>query len=182
MIFLVGPRQAGKTTVSLMAKEFTDQFGYLNWDNVDHRKVILEGVRGVANFSGLDRLSSRTPIIVFDEIHKYGKWKDFLKGFFDEYKGKVHIIVTGSSRLDVYKKEGDSLMGRYFHYRLHQLSLSELGRIDLSDKETRDPFQTKGEDFDKLLKNGGFPEPFLKDNPRFLNRWKTFPLIPFAAG
>lgn len=173
MIFLVGPRQAGKTTVSLMAKEFTDQFGYLNWDNVDHRKVILEGVRSVANFSGLDRLSSRTPIIVFDEIHKYGKWKGFLKGFFDEYKGKVHIIVTGSSRLDVYKKGGDSLMGRYFHYRLHQLSLSELGRIDLSDKETLDPFQTKGEDFDKLLKNGGFPEPFLKDNPRFLNRWKT---------
>lgn len=173
MIFLVGPRQAGKTTVSLMAKEFTDQFGYLNWDNVDHRKVILEGVRSVANFSGLDRLSSRTPIIVFDEIHKYGKWKGFLKGFFDEYKGKVHIIVTGSSRLDVYKKGGDSLMGRYFHYRLHQLSLSELGRIDLSDKETLDPFQTKGGDFDKLLKNGGFPEPFLKDNPRFLNRWKT---------
>lgn len=173
MIFLVGPRQAGKTTVSLMAKEFTDQFGYLNWDNVDHRKVILEGVRSVANFSGLDRLSSRTPIIVFDEIHKYGKWKGFLKGFYDEYKGKVHIIVTGSSRLDVYKKGGDSLMGRYFHYRLHQLSLSELGRIDLSDKETRDPFQTKGEDFDKLLKNGGFPEPFLKNNPRFLNRWKT---------
>ena len=173
MIFLIGPRQAGKTTVSLMAKEFTSQFAYLNWDNLDHRKIILEGVNGVASFAGLDKLTSETPIIVFDEIHKYGKWKTFLKGFFDTYKGKVNIIVTGSSRLDIYKKGGDSLMGRYFSYRLHQLSLAELGRIDLSKKEINDSFQSKNQDFEKLLKNGGFPEPFLKNDSRFLNRWKT---------
>ena len=173
MIFLVGPRQAGKTTVSLMAKKFSSQFSYLTWDNLDHRKIILEGVNSVAGFAGLDRLTRETPIIVFDEIHKYGKWKTFLKGFFDTYKGKVKIIVTGSSRLDVYKKGGDSLMGRYFPYRLHQLSLAELGRVDLSGKEINKPFQSRNQDFDKLLKNGGFPEPFIKDNPRFLNRWKT---------
>ncbi len=173
MIFLIGPRQAGKTTVSLMAKDFTDQFAYLNWDNLDHRKIILEGVSSVAGFIGLDRISSKIPIVVFDEIHKYGKWKSFLKGFFDMYKGKVHIIVTGSSRLDVYKKGGDSLMGRYFPYRLHQLSLAELERVGLSDKEINDPLPAQNKNFEKLLKNGGFPEPFLKDNSRFLNRWKT---------
>lgn len=173
MVFLIGPRQAGKTTVSLMAKEFTSQFSYLNWDNLDHRKIIIEGVNSVASFAGLDKLTSEIPIIVFDEIHKYGKWKTFLKGFFDTYKGKVNIIVTGSSRLDVYKKGGDSLMGRYFPYRLHQLSLGELGRIDLSEKEINEPFQSKNQSFDKLLKNGGFPEPFIKNDPRFLNRWKT---------
>ena len=173
MVFLIGPRQAGKTTVSLMAKEFTSQFSYLNWDNLDHRKIIIEGVNSVASFAGLDKLTSEIPIIVFDEIHKYSKWKTFLKGFFDTYKGKVNIIVTGSSRLDVYKKGGDSLMGRYFPYRLHQLSLGELGRIDLSEKEINEPFQSKNQSFDKLLKNGGFPEPFIKNDPRFLNRWKT---------
>ncbi len=173
MIFLIGPRQAGKTTLSLMAKEFVDQFAYLNWDNLDHRKIILEGVAGVANFAGLDKLSSQTPVLVLDEIHKYGKWKTFLKGFFDTYKGKVNIIVTGSSRLDIYKKGGDSLMGRYFLYRLHQLSIAELGRVDLSDKEINNPFRIKNQDFEKLLKNGGFPEPFLKDDSRFLNRWKA---------
>ncbi|PIU29145.1 MAG: hypothetical protein COT09_02425 [Candidatus Hydromicrobium americanum] len=173
MIFLSGPRQAGKTTVSLMAKEFTSQFSYLNWDNLDHRKIVLEGVESVASFAGLDRLTLEEPIIVFDEIHKYSKWKTFLKGFFDTYKEKVKIIVTGSSRLDIYKKGGDSLMGRYFPYRLHQLSIAELQRVELSGKEINEPFQSKSNDFEKLLKNGGFPEPFIKNDPRFLNRWKT---------
>lgn len=172
MIFLVGPRQAGKTTVSLMAKEFTSQFAYLNWDNIDHRKIILAGVNSAADFAGLDKLTSQLPIIVFDEIHKYGKWKTFLKGFFDTYKTKVRIIVTGSSRLDIYKKGGDSLMGRYFLYHLHQLSLGELSRVDLSEGEINPPFQSKNQDFEKIFKNGGFPEPFLRDDPRFLNRWK----------
>ena len=173
MIFLIGPRQAGKTTVSLMAKEFSNQFSYLNWDNLDHRKIILEGVNSVAAFAGLDKLTSEAPIVVFDEIHKYGKWKTFLKGFFDTYKGKVKIIVTGSSRLDVYKKGGDSLMGRYFPYRLHQLSLGELRRVVLSGKEINEPFQSKNQELENLLKNGGFPEPFIKNEPKFLNRWKT---------
>lgn len=173
MVFLIGPRQAGKTTVSLMTKEFTAQLSYLNWDNLDHRKIILEGVNSAAGFAGLDKLALKTPIIVFDEIHKYGKWKTFLKGFFDTYKGKVKIIVTGSSRLDIYKKGGDSLMGRYFSYRMHQLSLAELGRVNLSEKEINQPFQSKEQDFERLLKSGGFPEPFLKNDSRFLNRWKT---------
>ena len=98
MIFLVGPRQAGKTTVSRMTKELTDQFVYLDWDNVDHRKIILGGVNSVAGFAGLDKLTSGVPIIVFDEIHKYGKWKTFLKGFFDTYKGRVNIIVSCAHR------------------------------------------------------------------------------------
>ncbi len=173
MIFLVGPRQAGKTTVSRMTKELTDQFVYLDWDNVDHRKIILGGVNSVAGFAGLDKLTSGVPIIVFDEIHKYGKWKTFLKGFFDTYKGRVNIIVTGSSRLDVYKKGGDSLMGRYFPYRLHQLSLGELGRTDLSDKEINEPFQSKNQEYENLFKNGGFPEPFIKNDSKFLNKWKN---------
>lgn len=173
MIFLSGPRQAGKTTVSLMAKEFTNQFSYLNWDNLDHRKIVLEGVESVASFAGLDRLTLEETIIVFDEIHKYSKWKTFLKGFFDTYKEKVKIIVTSSSLLGIYKKGGDSLMGRYFPYRLHQLSIAELQRVELSGKEINEPFQSKSNDFEKLLKNGGFPEPFIKNDPRFLNRWKT---------
>jgi hypothetical protein len=173
MVFLVGPRQAGKTTVSRMTKELTDQFAYLNWDNVDHRKIILGGINSVAGFAGLDKLTSGVPIVVFDEIHKYGKWKIFLKGFFDTYKGKANIIVTGSSRLDVYKKGGDSLMGRYFPYRLHQLSLGELGRTDLSKKEINEPFQNKDQEFENLFKNGGFPEPFIKNDSKFLNKWKN---------
>lgn len=171
MIFLVGPRQAGKTTVSLMAKELTKDFVYLNWDNLDNRKIIVAGVKSVADFAGLNKLVSKKPIVVFDEIHKYGKWKTFLKGFFDTYKTKVNIIVTGSSRLDVYKKGGDSLMGRYFIYRLHGLSLAELGRTSISEKEVSRPFPDKQPRLNQLFRNGCFPEPFIKDDPKFLNRW-----------
>jgi predicted AAA+ superfamily ATPase len=173
MVFLAGPRQAGKTTVSFMMKELSGRLAYLNWDNLDHRKIVLGGVNSVAAFAGLDKLSSGVPIVVFDEIHKYGKWKTFLKGFYDTHKGKVNIIVTGSSRLDIYKKGGDSLMGRYFSFRLHQLSLGELGRTDLSERQINDPFRSKGRDFENLFKNGGFPEPFIKNDLKFLNRWKT---------
>lgn len=173
MIFLVGPRQTGKTTVSLMMKEKAHCFAYLNWDNLDHRKIISGGVNSVAVFAGLDKLSSEIPVIVFDEIHKYGKWKTFLKGFFDTYKGRVNIIVTGSSRLDVYKRGGDSLMGRYFLYRMHQLSLGELLRTDLTKNVINKPFENKKDEFENLFKNGGFPEPFIKNDPRFLNRWKS---------
>ena len=173
MLFLSGPRQAGKTTVSLMAKELTDQFSYLNWDNLDHRGIIVKGVASVASFVGLDKISASKPLVVFDEIHKYGKWKTFLKGFFDTHKKRVNIIVTGSSRLDLYKKGGDSLMGRYFLYRLHPLSVGEIARVDLSNKEINQPLSIEATNFNKLLKNGGYPEPFLKNNTRFLNQWKT---------
>jgi predicted AAA+ superfamily ATPase len=172
MLFFIGPRQAGKTTVSLMARDLTDQFTYLDWDNLDHRAIILQGIASVSDYAGLNKLSSKTPIVVFDELHKYGKWKIFLKGFFDMNKGKVHVIVTGSSRLDTYRKGGDSLMGRYFPYRLHPLSLAELLRVDLSDDEIRKP-ESHFHDFQRLIEYGGFPEPYLKQNKRFLNRWKS---------
>ena len=172
MIFFIGPRQAGKTTVSLMARELTDQFTYLNWDNIDHRIIILKGTASVSDYVGLNKLSDKIPVVVFDELHKYGKWKIFLKGFFDMNKGKVHIIVTGSSRLDVYRKGGDSLMGRYFPYRLHPLSLAELHRVELSDDEIYKP-ESHSQDLKRLIEYGGFPEPYLKQNKRFLNRWKS---------
>lgn len=173
MVFLVGPRQAGKTTAALMIGEHFKNFYYLNWDNLDHRRIIVDGVESAAGFAGLDRLSGDEPVIIFDEIHKYGKWKTFLKGFFDTHKDKVKIIVTGSSRLDVYKKGGDSLMGRYFIYRLHQLSLAEVERPGMFCGEIRVPSSPGGGIMEKLLLNGGFPEPFIRDNARFLNRWKA---------
>ena len=71
MVFLIGPRQAGKTTVSLMEKEYFGKLAYLNWDNLDHRKVILKGVGSVAVFAGLDKLAAEVPLVIFDEIHKY---------------------------------------------------------------------------------------------------------------
>lgn len=167
MAFLAGPRQVGKTTV---ARSFQVDPIYLNWDNEDHRRLILNGPDRVANFIGLQDL----PVVIFDEIHKYPHWKIFIKGFFDTYAGhtKMKIIVTGSARLDIYRKGGDSLMGRYFLYRMHPLSVAELLAPIPSEKKIRPPVELPDNQWQTLLTFGGFPQPYLRGNRRFYNRWK----------
>jgi len=171
---LSGPRQVGKTTLAQSLLK-TDQAVYLNWDDFDDRALILRGGRAIADFMGLDQLRDYKPLLIFDEIHKYGQWKQMLKGFFDRYKDQCKILVTGSARMDVYKKGGDSLMGRYFNYRLHPFSVAEvlnsarqlLPGSDILYK----PQVLPAGDYDALLQWGGFPEPFIKQDQRFFNRW-----------
>jgi predicted AAA+ superfamily ATPase len=176
MVFLMGPRQVGKTTLSLdAASEWNrDHHHYFNWDNPAERLLFLEGPQAIAEQSGLSELSEGIPLLIFDEIHKYGKWKNFLKGFFDRYEKKTKIIVTGSARLNVYKKGGDSLMGRYFYYRIHPLSVGEIASPQLFEGEIRDkPLSISQEDWSALLEYGGFPEPFVQRSPSFSRRWQS---------
>ena len=114
MVFLSGPRQVGKTTTSLETSSESPLHYYFNWDNDDHRALFMEGPHAIAKEARLDEVRQSLPILVFDEIHKYRNWKRFLKGFFDTYEKKCRILVAGSARLNVYKRGGDSLMGRYF--------------------------------------------------------------------
>ena len=168
MVFVSGPRQVGKTTVAKSIEGYI----YINWDKQTDRAVILKGADAVAEHAGVSVLSTSKIGIIFDEIHKYSKWKSFLKGFYDFYKDRFHIIVTGSSRLNVFKKGGDSLMGRYFLYRLYPLTVAEIFRTVFLEEEIHSPKKTEATDFQNLLEFGGFPEPFLKGNIRFYNRWK----------
>lgn len=172
MAFLAGPRQVGKTTISRNAQKISKNFHYLNWDTQQDRRLITKGAHKVAIALGLDKLSEGRPIVVFDEIHKYGRWKRFLKGFFDLYKDRVFIIVTGSSRLDIYKKGGDSLMGRYFLYHIHPISVAECVQKKRQLTEIQLPQKISDEQWQSLLSFGGFPEPFLRANSRFWHRWK----------
>lgn len=172
MIFLSGPRQVGKTTTSLEASFESSLHYYFNWDNEDHRATIIEGPQAVAKKAYLDNLLESLPVIIFDEIHKYRYWKRFLKGFFDTYEKKCRMIVTGSARLDVYKRGGDSLMGRYFLYRLHPLSIRETLDPKLPDQEIQLPKLIKQVDYEALLSYGGFPEPYIKRSKAFFNQWK----------
>jgi hypothetical protein len=172
MLFLAGPRQVGKTTLSLSAQAWTEQFNYLNWDNQDHRQLILRGPTTVADFIGLRKIHASMPLIVFDELHKYRLWKTFLKGFFDTYKEKTHILVTGSSKLDVYRTGGDSMMGRYFPYRVHPLSVGECLHTELNEQIIQPPKPIDPALFEQLWEFGGFPEPLLKKTKAFSRRWK----------
>jgi predicted AAA+ superfamily ATPase len=176
MIFLSGPRQVGKTTTSLEASLISSVHHYFNWDDDKHRKLIIEGADAVALAAQLERLHSEMPILVFDEIHKYRYWKRFLKGFFDVYGKKCRVFVTGSARLDIYKRGGDSLMGRYFLYRLHPLTIREIAEPVLKEKEIQEPVESSQENYEALMTYGGFPEPYLKRSRTFFNQWKRLRL------
>lgn len=173
MIFLSGPRQVGKTTASKNTADLTQDFIYLNWDNENHRQIILKGPTAIAEFANIHRLTETKPIIAFDEIHKRPDWKNFLKGFYDVYEKDARIIVTGSARLDVYKQGGDSLMGRYFSYRMHPLSIAECCRTNSTSAEISPPSEIDPMDFDALLQFGGFPKPFLRRDQKFSTRWQS---------
>ena len=175
MAFVTGPRQVGKT---YCCRAQADDTHYLNWDNTDDRRVVLRGAGAVADRLGTAQLTPHIPTVVFDELHKYPKWKAFLKGFFDSYGERNRILVTGSSRLDVYRRGGDSLMGRYFSYRMHPFSVAELLNGQLPDEHAvvRPPAPLDPLEFDALLTFGGFPEPFLRRDARFRRRWASLRL------
>lgn len=172
MLFLTGPRQVGKTTVSKNAQQLSKKFIYLNWDDEDHRKILLQGPAKIIEQASMNTMSDVKPIIAFDEIHKRPDWKNFLKGFYDSYANDLHIIVTGSSRLDIYKQGGDSLMGRYFPYRMHPLTVGECLRTNLQKTEISEPSQLDETVFKVLYEFGGFPNPFIKRDNKFSIRWQ----------
>jgi len=172
MAFIAGPRQVGKTTCSKILASSDKNSQYLNWDNIDQRKLIMQGPSKLAEALQLQIIKQNKTLIVFDEIHKYRQWKLWLKGFFDSYENLVNIIVTGSTKLDVYRRGGDSLMGRYFLYRMHPLTVAELLSIDLRKKEIISPSYLSKNKFQNLITYGGFPEPYTQANLRFSNNWQ----------
>lgn len=151
MVFVGGPRQVGKTTFALTFLSAPDEKhpAYLNWDDTLTRSSLLRG-----------ELPPNEDIIVLDEIHKYARWRNLVKGFYDTRKSDVSFIITGSARLDYYSKGGDSLQGRYHYYRLHPFSIQEVNT------------NPSVSDVQGLLKFGGFPEPFLRADERFWRRWQ----------
>ena len=173
MAFVSGPRQVGKTTT---CRNLCNE--YLNWDNTDDRQEIVKGPAIIAERLRLDRLTELRPVALFDELHKFSKWKQFLKGFFDTYAEQVNIVVTGSSRMDIYRRGGDSLMGRYFLYRMHPFSVAETICQDLPSQEQiiRQPKLIGADEFSALWIHGGYPEPFLKRDSRFSRRWQNLRL------
>jgi predicted AAA+ superfamily ATPase len=151
MVFVGGPRQVGMTTFALsLLPGVADETSpaYLNWDVLEDRENILAA-----------RLPPNERLVIFDEVHKYAKWRNLVKGLYDKNRTSVSFLVTGSARLDYYRKGGDSLQGRYHYHRLHPFSITELA-------SKPDRVATE-----QLLAFGGFPEPFLKASERFHRRW-----------
>lgn len=166
-VLLSGPRQVGKTTLALSWLE-NKQGLFLNWDVAEERERILSR----------DFLNPLTQdAFVFDELHKYNRWKSWLKGLYDKEHKRIEVIVTGSARLDIFQKGGDSLLGRYENLRLHPFTLGELvhGKI-LSPPKLWSEFvgtTEHNQEWEQLERRSGFPEPFFRDEDLQHKRWSV---------
>ena len=166
MVFVAGPRQVGKTTLARALLQRQPGL-YLSWDSRLDRKEI----RGAL-------WPAEESLVVLDELHKWRGWKGWLKGEFDKHRDRIRFLVTGSARMDVYRRGGDSLQGRYRHYRLHPFSVAEVlgaGRepgVPEPGAELSFPAQGDRDLVTQLLAVSGFPEPFLAGAGRAHRRWQ----------
>lgn len=184
MRFIAGPRQSGKTTLAKNFLKSNDStLLYFNWDEKSTRVNFLTNPHFF--YETIKKQRVKTPWICFDEIHKTKNWKNFLKAHFDHYEKELNTIVTGSARLDLFRRSGDSLAGRYFLFHLYPFSLFELNqrtvlkeaklnalsfiesRLDLTTN-----LKSSREHLNNLLEYSGFPEPFLKMSSRFYKIWQ----------
>ena len=179
MAFVAGPRQTGKTTLAKNLMKSFSTAQYFNWDDREFRKIWGKSLSSWLR-KNLKLKSDKDILIVLDEIHKAKYWKRDLKGVFDIFHESLDIIVTGSARLNVYKKGSDSLLGRYFLYRLHPFSLGELSNktpilpnklIETASKKSR-PSTKNTKILDQLFKFGGFPEPYINAKENFHKVWQ----------
>jgi predicted AAA+ superfamily ATPase len=163
MVFIAGPRQVGKTFLTRQTN-----FPYFNWDTVETKKAFLK-----------EPYFFRTgaPWVIFDEIHKRRDWKKLLKGYFDSEQRRENFIVTGSGRFSLSQKGGDSLQGRYDLYHLFPVSYREFCGLPAGYQLTAPTFsqfepQSRFEAGADLLQFGGFPEPLVRGQRAFLNKWQ----------
>lgn len=163
MVFVGGPRQVGKTTLARDCVASKYKSTYYTWDKIDQRQKALKG-----------EWNPDTELILLDEFHKYPGWKSWIKGEYDVYKNKYRFLLTGCARLNIYRKGGDSLQGRYHYYTLHPFTYAEINDFKPQVQPGQElSFKEKGTGLDALMTYGGFPEPFIKQEARFLRRWNN---------
>ncbi len=151
MVFIVGPRQVGKTW---LAKEIGKNYSntvYLNYDRAEDRQIIRKEI-----------WPRKTELLIFDELHKMKEWKNYLKGIYDTKEIGQKILVTGSARLNTFRQSGDSMAGRFYIHRLLPFSLAELKDVE------------PAYDINRIMSRGGFPEPLLAESEEEAARWRMY--------
>lgn len=180
MRFITGPRQVGKTTLAKQKlHDEKSEILYYLWD----LRSVRQKYKAHELFFTEDALDPAQKLwICFDEIHKMPKWKNILKAAFDETSDRYQFIVTGSAKLDIVRRAGDSLAGRYFSFHLLPLTLDEVSSgssVQTSIPESARDFvdividtaSAPQEALEQLLTYSGFPEPFLEQSRAFHNKW-----------
>ena len=177
MVFIAGPRQAGKTTFTrILAEDFMNSL-YFNWDIIEDKRNLIENP---SFYEEVHRSDNTVPLIIFDELHKYSNWKNYLKSVYDRDKSNYKFVVSGSGRLDMYQKGGDSLAGRYFLFYLWPFTLAELAGNNLTFEQfLANPIEVRAAPnetitiWNKLTRFSGFPDPYLDGTNEFYRIWSN---------
>lgn len=178
MGFISGARQCGKTTLVKMLLAERGAGRYWNWDDVVFRRQWIKAPSAV-----IPPLAAggTIPLVALDEIHKERRWKRTLKGIYDVQKDPCDILVTGSARLNVYRKGTDSLLGRYFPFRLHPFSIREMStpKAFSPEEAVAAIFESgllqnnkRSERLQQLMTYGPFPAPLFGQNERRARLWR----------
>lgn len=177
MGFISGPRQCGKTTLVKMLLAARPAGAYWNWDDIEFRRRWIKSPATIVPAVNVGEV----PLIALDEIHKERRWKRTLKGVYDVQAAPCDILVTGSARLNVYRKGTDSLLGRYFSLRLHPFSVREMTTPNASSPEhlidalfehslVRNG--KRSERVRQLMAYGPFPEPLFRQDEKMARLWR----------
>ena len=177
MVFIAGPRLAGKITFTqILAENFNNSL-YFNWDILDEKRKLVENP---SFYEEVQRRDNSIPLIIFDELHKYSNWKNYLKSVYDRDSANYKFVVSGSGRLDMYQKGGDSLAGRYLMFYLWPFTLAELAGNNLSlEQFLSNPIEVRTcpnetlTIWNNLSQFSGFPDPFLNENGHYYNIWSN---------
>ena len=178
MVFISGPRQVGKTTFArdIIGSLYKNKV-YFNWDIIENKKTLIENP---TFFEHVQRVDESQPLVIFDEIHKYKNWKKYLKGIYDQFAGEFQFVVSGSGRLDVAQRGGESLAGRYLSMHLFPLTAAELAsqRRNIKDFLSQplrgfdiNPAKATQAVWTDLAELSGFPEPYAKGEKNFWIKW-----------
>lgn len=130
IIVIYGARQTGKTTLMNFIIDETEiknnQHLYIDLENISLLNLCNKGVDEFITYlesRGFD--INKKSYILIDEIQYLENPSNFLKLIFDRYKGKIKLIVSGSSTFSIKSKFKDSLVGRTINFELFPLSFSE---------------------------------------------------------
>jgi len=169
--FIIGPRQAGKTTVMLLLKNYLDKKGertlFLNLDIEQDKEFFTSQVKLLRK---IELELGKNPGFVFiDEIQRKEDAGLFLKGIYDmnlPYK----FIVSGSGSVELKEKIHESLVGRKRIFELSTLTFEEFVNFKTSYryKDRLLDFFTVEETrtfslLDEYLNFGGYPRIVLEE-------------------
>ncbi|MFH1896356.1 MAG: ATP-binding protein [bacterium] len=168
ILFISGPRQAGKTTllhtVEAGLKNQGQTVFFLDLEDPDYLGLLNQSPKNLFQLFHFD--FKKISYLLIDEIQYLKNPSNFLKYFFDTYKGKIKFIVSGSSAFYLDQRFKDSLAGRKKLFTLLTLSLREFlvfkGEAALAGEDfskTTLPKKEKVERYySEYLIYGGYPK------------------------